>query len=128
MDNIQKQMRKIRKDIREKAAMFRMTTDSYRELNGITTDEIRRQAEALVGAAVTSKPKASRAPTACHKPYDGISNKPQYDSLLIGKPIYCITHNGIYGFDFIVKLSANGHYLPIGKIHRHENGEAVKVN
>lgn len=122
MDETKKATRKIRKQIRENAKKEGISTDEYRNREGITKDTILEQAKALLDIS-PEKPKEREE----YKPYDDLSNRPKFSSLKFGKPMLRIVHSS-YGYDFLVYLADNGHYLPKQKIYRKDSGQASFVN
>lgn len=130
MDLIQREMRKIRKTIRDNAKSAGLSADQYRKQNGYTVDWIRKQAQEASGKEVleTTHNKKTKPATSHHKSYDGVSNKGLFESLCFGKPTYRIAHSDTHDWDWLVRLAPTGHYLPYKKIHRSENGEARSLN
>lgn len=126
MDDIQKNARKLRQEIRKKAKSLGISVSEYREQNGITKDTIR--AKAANDMPQKQKKKQDKEPTDEWKvPFDGFSNKPKYPSLQFSKPFLRIVYNSLYNFDFLVYLAENGHYLTKKKIFREPSGEAHKL-
>jgi hypothetical protein len=126
MEEIQKIQRKIRAKIRKDAKKEKISTKEYREKYSITSKWIRDKAAEKIGET-TGNTSANKHKN-YFKPFDGVSNKPQYSSLYFGKPILRIVYNKMHNFDFLVYLAQNGHYLTKSKIFRSENGEAIELS
>lgn len=116
MDATQKQARKIRQQIRKAAAREGISTDEYRKIHGITSDVIRQMAADQ--PVVYRSQSDSDSATASYKPYDGVSNQPQYEALRFGKPIVMMSSSDMFEHEFVMKLADNGHYLPIKRFAR----------
>lgn len=127
MDAIKREMRKIRKNIRQQAKAAGLSADEYRQQNGYTTDWIRQQAQDQAGQ-VDTRTRKTKSSASRYKPYDGVSNKPLYPALAFGKPTVRIAHSVMNNWDWVVRLSENGSYLPVKKVFRSQSGEARGLN